>query len=297
MAELKHIEAGVLEIGYFEAGPADGPTVILLHGWPYDAHCYTEVMGLLAAKGMRCIAPFLRGFGPTRFLSDDTPRSGEQAALGTDVIALMDALEIEQAVLAGFDWGGRAACIVAALWPERVTGLVSCGVGYNIQDIARANDPGPAVEDTRFWYIYMFNMERGRVALDHDAHGFCRFIWSHWSPNWAFDDATYDLTAKSFENPDFVEIVIHSYRHRFGGVAGDPAVADIEARLAAQPDIAVPSVILQGRDDTVDPPSDGDPYKSKFKAGYIRRVLDRVGHNPPQESPSAFAAAVLEFSE
>ncbi|MEM6587346.1 MAG: alpha/beta hydrolase [Pseudomonadota bacterium] len=295
MIPLKHIQAGLLNIGYFEAGPEDGPVVMLMHGWPYDAHCYLDVMELLAAKGIRSVAPFLRGYGPTRFLSDDTMRSGEQAALGADLLALMDALSIETATLAGYDWGGRAACIVAAIAPERVTGLVSCGVGYNIQNIAHANDPGPVDEETRFWYIYLFNTERGRVQLANDPHGFGKFIWRLWSCNWAFDAATYDQTAASFENPDYVDIVIHSYRHRFGGVAGDPAVAHIEAQLAKQPQITVPTIILQGEDDAVDPPSMDDPVRSKFTSSYERRVLPRVGHNPPQEDPPAFAAAVLDL--
>lgn len=293
--EIKRVKAGVLEIGYFEAGPQDGPVVMLMHGFPYDAHCFVDVMEQLAARGIRSIAPFLRGFGPTRFLSESTPRSGQQAALGADLLALMDALSIERATLAGFDWGGRAACIVAALWPERVTGLVSCGVGYNIQNIARANDPMPAEEHGRYWYIYLFHTEAGRASLAHDLHGFCKYIWSRWSPRWAFDAATYDQTAASFENPDFVEIVIHSYRHRFGGVAGDPAVACIEGQLAHQPEIKVPTVIVQGEDDEVDPPSDNPVWQAKFTAGYDLKVLGRVGHNPPQENPDAFAAAVLQM--
>ena len=180
--DLKHVDAGVLNIGYLEAGAAEDPPVILLHGFPYDAHCYVDVMERLSAQGMRCVAPFLRGYGPTRFLSDDTPRSGEQAALGADLLALMDALGMEETTLAGFDWGGRAACIVAALWPERVRGLVSCGVGYNIQNIARANDPASAEEEARYWYIYLFHTERGRATLSADRHAFCKYIWSRWSP-------------------------------------------------------------------------------------------------------------------
>ncbi len=293
MSTLKHIDAGVLNIGYFEAGPSDGPVVMLMHGWPYDAHCYLDVMERLAANGVRSIAPFLRGYGPTRFLSGDTMRSGQQAALGADLLALMDALSIERATLAGFDWGGRAACIVAAIAPERVTGLVSCGLGYNIQNIGAANDPGPVGEETRFWYIYLFNTERGRAQLANDPHGFGKFIWKLWSRNWDFDAATYDLTAASFENPDYVEIVIHSYRHRLGGAPGDPTLAHIETQLASQPRIKVPTLILQGADDAVDPPSDGDPFRSKFTSSYDRRVIDTVGHNPPQENPTAFAQAVL----
>lgn len=292
--KLKHAKTGVLEIGYFESGPADGPVVILLHGFPYDARCYLEVMEQLAQRGMRCVAPFLRGYGPTRFLSDDTPRSGEQAALGADVLALMDALSIEKATLAGFDWGGRAACIVAALYPDRVQALVSCGVGYNIQDIANANQPAPAAVEARYWYIYLFHTKRGRASLQHDTHGFCKYIWTLWSPNWGYDDATYDRSAKSFENPDFVDVVIHSYQHRHGMVPGDPAVAAIEAHLAAQPDITVPTIILQGSDDQVDPPSESDSVRAKFTSGFERRVLSNVGHNPPQEDPKAFADAILD---
>lgn len=289
----KHVSAGVLSVGYFESGPSDGPVVMLLHGFPYDARCYLDVMAELSDKGIRCIAPFLRGYGPTRFLSEDTLRSGEQAALGADLIALMDALNIPDATLAGFDWGGRAACIVAALSPDRVNGLISCGVGYNIQNIARANEPAMAEEEVRYWYIYLFHTERGRATLSADRYGFCRYIWSLWSPNWAFGDDTYAQSAQAFENPDFVDIVIHSYRHRFGGVAGDPAYAEIEARLARQPEISVPTIVLQGTDDTVDPPSAPAELRAKFTSFYERRVLDNVGHNPPQEDPSAFANAVL----
>ena len=295
--DLKYIEAGVLEIAYFEAGPSDGPAVILLHGFPYDAHSYLDVVARLAEKGMRCIAPFLRGYGATRFLSDDTPRSGEQAALGADLLALMDALSIEQATLAGFDWGGRAACIVAALWPERVTGLVSCGVGYNIQDIARANDPAPAEEEARYWYIYLFHTERGRASLSHDRHGFCKYIWKLWSKSWDFDDATYARSARAFEGPDFIDIVLHSYQHRFGGKPGDPAVADIERRLAQQPSITVPTIVVQGTDDGVDPPAEPASIRAKFTSTYERRVLQNVGHNPPQEAPDAFADAVLSVAD
>ncbi|MEM8646687.1 MAG: alpha/beta hydrolase, partial [Pseudomonadota bacterium] len=209
----KHVKAGPLNIAYDEYGPSDGPTAILLHGFPYAPDCYADVAAKLADQGIRSIVPFLRGYGETRFLSSDTPRSGEQAALGADVAALMDALEIPNAVLAGYDWGGRAACIVSALWPERVSGLVSCGVGYNIQNIARANEPAPAAEEARYWYIYLFHTERGRQSLEADRTGFCRYIWNLWSPNWDFDDATYARSAAAFENPDFVDIVIHSYRH------------------------------------------------------------------------------------
>ncbi len=293
--QLKSIVAGDLEVGYFEAGPANGLCVMLMHGWPYDAHAYLDVMDRLEARGVRSVAPFLRGYGPTRFLSKDTPRSGQQAAMGADLMALMDALGIEKAYLAGFDWGGRGACIAAAIWPERVLGLVSCGQGYNIQDIASANLPAKAEEEVRFWYIYLFHTARGRATLADDPHGFCKFIWKTWSPNWAFDDATYDQSAASFDNPDFVDIVIHSYTHRFGGVPGDPSFDWIEDKLAQQPDITVPTVILQGADDTVDPPPETDDVRSKFKSSYDRRILPTIGHNPPQESPEAFTDAILSL--
>ena len=294
---MEHVTAGPLSIAYHEYGPGDGPVAILMHGFPYAPDCYAEVAAKLARKGMRSIVPYLRGYGETRFLSNETPRSGEQAALGADLKALMDALAIPSAVLAGYDWGGRAACIVSALWPERVTGLVSCGVGYNIQNIARANKPAPASEEARFWYMYYFHTERGRQALETDRAAFCHYIWTLWSPTWDFDEATYARSAAAFENPDFVEIVIHSYRHRFGGIPGDPAVEKIEAELAAQPDITVPTIILQGADDTVDPPPEKDTAKRHFTGPYERIVIQGAGHNPPQETPNVFAEAVLKLTQ
>ncbi len=296
MPALRHIQTDCLEVGYFETGPAMGMPVILLHGFPYDAHSYTDVMGILAARGFRCIAPFLRGYGPTRFRADVTPRSGEQAALGADLLALMNALSIERAILAGYDWGGRAACVAAALWPERVIGLVSCGAGYNIQDIANAHQPSSAVEEVRYWYMYLFQMKKGRASLTANPKGFCKHIWSTWSPTWGFDDATFDQSAASFQNPDFVDVVIHSYRHRFGNADGDPAYAAIEARLAKQPEITVPTVVLQGADDTVDPPLAKDRLSVHFTSGYTRHVLKNTGHNPPQENPVAFSKAVISLT-
>ncbi|MEM9624585.1 MAG: alpha/beta hydrolase [Pseudomonadota bacterium] len=293
---MKSIEAGVLEIGYVEEGPEDGQPAILLHGFPYDVHAYDAVSARLSAQGLRCLVPFLRGYGETRFLSPDTMRSGQQAALAADLIAFMDALSIDQALLGGYDWGGRAACIVAALWPERVTGLVSCGQGYNIQDIANAWRPAPPDEETRYWYMYYFNTERGRAGLMQNRHALCRHIWSLWSPSWAFDDTAYAKTAAAFDNPDFVDIVLHSYRHRFGCTAGDPALDEIEARLAAQPDIAVPSIVLQGKDDGVDPPSPEDRDRQHFKGWYKREIVERTGHNVPQEAPEAFAAAFFSLA-
>jgi pimeloyl-ACP methyl ester carboxylesterase len=290
---MKHIAAGVLDVAYLETGRADGAPVILLHGFPYDVHAYDEVAERLAAAGRRCIVPYLRGYGLTRFLSVDTPRSGEQAALGADLLALMDALEIPSAVLAGYDWGGRAACIVAALWPERVRGLVSSGSGYNIQDIASAGKPLAPEQEHRFWYQYYFHSERGRAGLAANRRALCRLLWKLWSPSWEFDDATFERSAAAFDNPDFVDIVIHSYRHRFGGIPGDPAVQWIEDRLARQPEISVPSIVLQGADDGVDPPEEVDTDAPHFTRPYERRTFQRAGHNLPQEVPAAYAEAVL----
>ena len=290
---MEHIAAGPLDIAYLDVGPRTGPAAVLLHGFPYDAHSYDDVAQRLSDRGVRCVVPYLRGYGPTHFISDTTPRSGEQAALGADLLALMDALSIPNAVLGGFDWGGRAACIVSALWPERVKGLLSCGMGYNVQDIANAKNPAPPEEEVRFWYMYYFNTERGRQALTVNRAGVCRLLWELWSPTWNFDDATFDQTAQSFDNPDFVEIVIHSYRHRFGGLQGDPALAEIEARLATQPDIGVPTIVMQGADDGVDPPTEEDCARPHFTGSYERKILAGVGHNPPQEAPAEFAEAVL----
>jgi len=295
---MKSVSAGVLHVSYLEIGSPDGPPVILLHGFPYDVHAYDVVSERLAAAGRRCIVPYLRGFGATRFLSPDTPRSGQQAALGADLLAFMEALSIPAAVLAGYDWGGRAACIVAALWPERVRGLVSCGDGYNIQDIARAGEPATPEEEHRYWYQYYFHSERGRAGLARHRREMCRFIWRLWSPLWAFDDATFARSAASFDNPDFVDIVIHSYRHRFGGIAGDPALDAIEWELGTQPNIGVPSIVLQGSDDCVEgPPPIVDSAAPHFRNFYERRIVAGAGHNLPQEDPDAFADAVLALPE
>ncbi|MTH63390.1 alpha/beta fold hydrolase [Paracoccus shanxieyensis] len=293
---MKAVSAGCLEIHYHEVGPEHGDPVIMLHGFPYDAHAYDAVSADLAGRGFRCLVPYLRGYGPTRFLSSETMRSGQQAALGADLLAFMDALGIKRALLGGYDWGGRAACIVAALWPERVRGLVSCGQGYNIQDIANARQPAPPVKEARYWYMYYFHTERGRFGLTQNRHDLCRYIWSLWSPSWRFDDATWAATALSFENPDFVEIVLHSYRHRFGGISGDPSYDEIEERLSAQPDISVPCIVLQGRDDGVDPPVEQDSDRAHYTGFYERRIIDGAGHNLPQEAPEAFAAAMVKLA-
>jgi pimeloyl-ACP methyl ester carboxylesterase len=291
---LKHVDAGVLNVAYHEAGPEQGPPVLLMHGFPYDIHAYAEVAPRLAAHGCRVIVPYLRGYGDTRFLSAATPRSGEQAALGADLLALLDALAIARVVLAGYDWGGRAACVVAALWPERCAGLLTFN-GYNIQDIARAMRPISPVNEHRLWYQYYFHSERGRAGLAADRRALCRLLWHLWSPSWAFDDATFERTAVAFDNPDFVDVVIHSYRHRFGLVAGDPALADIERRLAAQPAITVPTISFDGSDDGVRSPAPAGHDAARFTGPRSHRVVKGVGHNMPQEVPHVFADAVLEL--
>jgi len=294
MEPLRKIEAGVLEVAYFEAGPVDGPPVLLMHGFPYDIHTYAEVAPLLAQQGCRVIVPYLRGYGATRFLSDATPRSGEQAALGADLLALLDALAIPRAVLAGYDWGGRAACVVAALWPERCAGLVSLN-SYNIQDIAKAMVPDTPANEHSLWYQYYFHSERGRAGLAKDRKALTRLLWQLWSPTWKFDDATFERSAAAFDHPDFVEVVIHSYRHRFGLVAGDPAYGYIERRLAAQPAIAVPSITFDGIDDGVRPPADASAHAHRFSGPRSHRLVPGVGHSVPQEAPRIFADAVLEL--
>jgi len=294
MEPLRKIEAGVLEVAYFEAGPADGPPVLLMHGFPYDIHTYAEVAPMLAGQGCRVIVPYLRGYGATRFLSDATPRSGEQAALGADLLALLDALAIPRAVLAGYDWGGRAACVVAALWPERCAGLVSFN-SYNIQDIAKAMAPDTPANEHSLWYQYYFHSERGRTGLAKDRRALTRLLWQLWSPTWKFDDAAFERSAAAFDHPDFVDVVIHSYRHRFGLVPGDPAYTYIERRLAAQPAIAVPAITFDGVDDGVRPPANASAHAHRFSGPRSHRLVPGVGHNMPQEAPRIFADAVLEL--
>ena len=291
----KQVEAGVLSVAYEEHGAAEGRPVVLLHGFPYDVRAYDEVAPTLAAGGCRVLVPYLRGYGATRFLSATTPRSGEQAALGHDLLAFMDALGIGQAVVAGYDWGGRGACIVAALWPERVRGLVSCG-GYNVQDIAGSMTPQAPEREMGLWYQYYFHSERGRAGLERNRRELCRLLWRQWSPTWRFDDATFERTADSFDNPDFVAVVIQSYRHRFGLAPGDPALEDVERRLAAQPSITVPTIVLHGVDNGVSPPATSQTHQRFFKGPYERRLVAGVGHNVPQEAPREFAAAVLALA-
>jgi pimeloyl-ACP methyl ester carboxylesterase len=292
---LKQIDAGLLNVGYAEAGPSDGPPVILLHGWPYDIHSYVEVTPLLAGAGYRVIVPYLRGYGTTRFLSSETFRNGQQSALAVDVVALMDALQIEKAILAGYDWGARTADIVAALWPERVRALVSVS-GYLIGSQEANKMPLPPGAELQWWYQYYFATERGRLGYSQHTHDFNRLIWQIASPKWDFDDATFDLTAASFDNPDHVSIVIHNYRWRLSLAEGEPQYDDQERRLAAGPVITVPTITLEG-DANGAPHADASAYASKFSGRYTHRVLTGgVGHNPPQEAPQAFADAVIEVA-
>jgi len=294
LVQLARIRTPVLEVAYEESGPADGLPVLLLHGFPYDPRSFDAVVTIVNAAGFRTIVPTLRGYGGTTFLSAETPRSGEQAALGQDLRELLDALGIQQAVLGGYDWGGRAACVVSALWPERVAGLVSCG-GYNIQDIPNSRKPADPEQEARLWYQYYFHTERGRNGLTQKRREISRLLWKMWSPTWAFDNATFERSAASFDNADFVDVVIHSYRHRTGLVAGDPRYAPVETRLAAQPDIDVPTITLHGAVDGVLPVRASESHARHFTAPYQRRVLENVGHNPPQEAPQAFADAILQL--
>ena len=291
---IKAVRTPVLEIAYAESGPADGRPVVLMHGFPDDIHAYDEVAPPLAQAGYRVIVPYLRGYGSTRFLDPGTPRSGEQAALGRDLHDLIDALDLKAPILAGYDWGGRAACVVSALWPERVGGLVTIG-GYNIQNIATANRPQSAAAEHRYWYQWYFHTERGVAGLTENRGPLCRLLWELWSPNYRFSDADYAKTAASFDNPDFVAVVIQSYRHRYGNAAGDPRYADIDARLAERPEIAVPTVVLHGEADGVSPPGRRDA-SSPLITGLRRHELVPVaGHFLPREAPDAVVRAVREL--
>lgn len=287
----RSVQTDTVEIAFEEHGPAGGPPVILLHGFPDDPRAWDGAAPALAQAGSRVLVPWLRGYGPTRFLRAGTPRSGQQAALGADLLGFMDALALPRATLAGYDWGGRAACIVAALWPERVRALVSI-TGYNIQDIAGAQRPAGAEQEWRLWYQWYFHTERGRAGLAANRHDICRLMWRLWSPNWRFDDATYDRTAVSFDNADFVDVVIQSYRHRYANAPGDPALEPIERRLAAQPPIRVPTINLHGAADGVTPPEGSAGHARHFAGFYERRVVPVAGHFLPRESPDAVIAAV-----
>ena len=292
---MTQIEAGVLDVGYYEIGPKDGPPALLLHGFPYSIESFREVAPMLAERGCRVIVPHLRGHGATRFLDDAEPRAGQQAAIGSDVIALMDALKLERAVLAGYDWGGRAACVAAALWPERCSGLVSVN-GYLIQDVASGGKPlAPSVE-SGLWYQFYFQIERGRAGLEANRREIARTIWLRNSPNWQFDEATLDRHAEAFDNPDYVEVVIHSYRHRVGLAPSYPQYAAVERKLAALPPIPVPAITLDGKADGVVPAGDGRSSAAKFTGTRSHRVIDGVGHNLPEEAPREFADAVTELA-
>jgi len=291
---IKRVPTGTLEIAYEESGPETGFPVLLVHGFPYDPRAYDAVVPKIVAAGHRAVVPYVRGYGPTRFLSADTMRSGQQAAMGQDLLDLMDALDLPRAVLVGFDWGGRGACIVAALWPERVKGLVIAN-GYSIQDIAASKNPAPPEQENRLWYQYYFHTERGRAGLEANRRELTRLLWRLWSPNWKFDDATFERTAASFDNPDFVDVVIHSYRHRFGYAPGDPALEAIERRLASLPKIAAPTIVLHGEGDGVNRPPTNDAQARFFTGPYQRRLIPVIGHNVPQEAPDAVAQAILEL--
>jgi pimeloyl-ACP methyl ester carboxylesterase len=293
-AVLKRVRTPVLEVTYEESGPANGTPVLLMHGFPYDTRAYDAVVPLLVAAGCRVIVPYLRGYGPTQFLSSNTPRSGQQAALGKDLLDLLDVLGIERAALAGYDWGGRAACIVAALWPARARCLVTGG-GYNIQNITDATKPSSAEHEHRLWYQYYFHTERGRAGLTQNRRDICRLLWRLWSPNFSFDDATYERTAASFDNPDFVDVVIQSYRHRYGYAPGDPALEPIEQALAAQPKITVPTIVLHGEASGIGPPRQSEQHARFFTGPYQRRVIPVAGHYLPAEAPREFADALLEL--
>ncbi len=289
--QLLKVEAGLLDVGYTESGPVDGPAVLLLHGWPYDIHAYAEVAPLLAAAGYRVVVPYLRGYGTTRFLSEQTFRNGEQAALAVDAVALLDALEIETAVVGGFDWGARTADVVAALWPERCRGLVSVS-GYLIGSQAAGQVPLPPAAELQWWYQYYFATERGRAGYDRYRREFARLIWRTASPKWSFDDAAFERSAASFDNPDHVAIVVDNYRWRIGLSEGEPHYLDLEKRLAEAPVITVPTVTLEG-DANGAPHPDPSAYAAKFSGPYSHRTIEGgIGHNLPQEAPDAFADAI-----
>ena len=295
-APLKQIDAGLLNVGYVETGPDDGKPVLLLHGWPYDIESYVEVAPLLASAGYRVIIPYLRGYGTTSFLSSETVRNGQQSAIAFDILALMDALKIEKGVLAGFDWGARTANIVAALWPERCSALVSVS-GYLIGNQEAGKTPLPPSAELQWWYQYYFATERGRAGYDKYRRDFNKLIWRLASPRWAFDDATFDRSAAAFDNPDHVNIVIHNYRWRLGLAAGEPKYDEWETRLAQGPIIGVPTITLEG-DANGAPHADSASYAKKFSGKYSHRVIEGgVGHNLPQEAPRAFAEAVIEIAQ
>lgn len=294
-APLKHVRAGLLDVGYAEAGPAHGPVVICLHGWPYDIHSYVDVAPLLAAQGYRVIVPYLRGHGTTRFLSPRTFRNAQQSAIALDILALMDALRIDRAVLAGFDWGSRTADIIAALWPERVKALVSVS-GYLVTNVEAQKTPLSAKAEYAWWYQYYFATERGAAAMKDttDRHDLCRLVWDTVSPTWDFDDATFERTAAAFDNPDYPAIVLHNYRWRLGLADGERRYDALEEQLFARPKISVPTVTLDAERDPFTAGGDGSSYRDQFIGPYAHRFLTGIGHDLPQEAPTAFAQAVVD---
>jgi pimeloyl-ACP methyl ester carboxylesterase len=292
---LKQIEAGLLNVGYAEAGPADGPPVLLLHGWPYDIHSFVDVTPLLASAGYRVIVPYLRGYGSTRFLSSETFRNGQPSAVALDIVALMDALKIQKATLAAFDWGARTANIIAALWPERCNAMVSVS-GYLIGSQEEGMMPLPPKAEFEWWYQFYFSTERGRAGYDKHRRDFTKLIWQLASPKWDFDDATFDRSAKAFDNPDHVAIVIHSYRWRLGLVQGEPRYDELEKRLAQKPVISVPTITMEG-DANGAPHPDPAAYAKMYSGKYSHRTIEGgIGHNLPQEAPQAFAEAVVDVT-
>jgi pimeloyl-ACP methyl ester carboxylesterase len=290
--ETRTTRTPTLEIAYEARGDPQSFPIILLHGFPDDVRAWDGVAGPLVGAGHRVLVPYLRGYGPTRFLDATVRRTAQQAAIGQDLIDFMDALGLPRVAVAGYDWGGRAACITSILVPERVRALVTIG-GYNVQNTLRPSPPASAIEERAYWYQWYFNTERGRAGLERNRREICRLLWQEWSPGWRFDDATFDRTAPSFDNPDFVEVVIHSYRHRYGNAPGEARFDAIERRLAARPAIAVPSIVLHGGDDTVDPPHRSEGHLSLFPPGTERRVVKGGGHFLPREQPQAIAEAVL----
>ena len=288
------VRTPTLEIGYEEWGDAAGAPVVLLHGFPDDAHAWREVAPPLAARGCRVLAPYLRGYGPTRFLDATAPRMAQQAAIGQDLLDFLDALGIERAALGGYDWGGRAACITAIRAPARVRALLTIG-GYNVQNTIATPVPASALQERANWYQWYFNTERGHLGLEKNRREICRLLWRDWSPGWRFDDSTFEQAAGAFDNPDFVPVVIHSYRHRYRNAPGEPRFDAIERRLAERPRIEVPSVILHGRDDGVDPPRRSEPHLDLFPDGTARHVIPDAGHFLPREQPGAVVEALVSL--
>ncbi|SEP07908.1 Pimeloyl-ACP methyl ester carboxylesterase [Actinacidiphila rubida] len=292
---LKQVRAGVLDVGYAELGPSHGPVVLLLHGWPYDIHSFVDVAPLLADQGYRVLVPYLRGHGSTTFLSRRTPRTAEQSAVALDIIAFMDALRIDQALLAGFDWGSRTADIIAALWPERVKALVSTS-GYVITNVQTQLSPAAPAVEHNWWYQWYFSTDRGKQAMENETEriALCRYVWTLVSPNWAFDDATFARTAEAFKNPDYAAVVLFNYRWRIGLLETEPRYAHYEKQLAAAPSIGVPTVTLDPALDPFTAPGDGTGYRDHFTGPYLHRTIQNIGHNLPQEAPTVFAQAVVD---